>query len=247
MKVKKYLPVITASFLLLLVGCKSKKDQTAESSLKGTSETKEIAIEEYDKINTAIPFTIVYHQKDEPASLRLEGDAYLISKLQVVTQGGILQLSCPADLDTTETLPLTIYTNSKELSLIATADKEQIHLHGEIKGSKLDIRNNGVAYIMAENLQYKALAITLKGLGTYNLEGKVTAASFNISGSGEILSPNLEVGNLDIYSYGSGNAHVYATQSLYVVSNGSGNVYYKGKPKKIDSKVRGTGKVEAEK
>lgn len=232
--------------IFLMVGCTSKNNKSnSANELIGQEETKEFTLsEDYDKLNTAIPCDIIYEQKDEPAHIHVEGDAYIISLLKVEVVNGALQISLQKDIEPLNEYKETkIYTSSKQLAMAIIAGSSEVHLKGTIKGQSLDIRSNSSSDIIADDLQYQAVAASLNGSGDVKIKGKTTAATYTLNGSGDIEAEEFKVDNLQIYLFGSGDANVNVNKSLYVVSNGTGDIKYTGKPKKVDSKINGNGTV----
>lgn len=85
---------------------------------------------------------------------------------------------------------------------------------------------------------------SISGSGDITLGGG-TANNFqiNISGSGHVKSFGFVTQQATVNIEGSGNAEITVLQNLNATINGSGNVYYKGNPPTVDSKISGGGQV----
>jgi hypothetical protein len=76
------------------------------------------------------------------------------------------------------------------------------------------------------------------------LSGKGTDLEINISGSGSVDAESLEAENCVAKISGSGKCEVNASKSIDARISGSGSVYYKGDPVKVNSHSSGSGKVK---
>ena len=65
----------------------------------------------------------------------------------------------------------------------------------------------------------------------------------NIYASGSVKSFGFAAQQTVVNIEGSGNAEVTVLQNLNATIKGSGNVYYKGNPASINSKITGSGQV----
>lgn len=85
---------------------------------------------------------------------------------------------------------------------------------------------------------------TIAGSGNIVLEGG-TANNYqiNISGSGSLKSFGMVSKQAVVSLTGSGNAELTVLQDLNATINGSGNVYYKGSPATVTSKITGSGQI----
>ena len=87
------------------------------------------------------------------------------------------------------------------------------------------------------------LKVTLTGSGDIDLKinSKNTAAALN--GSGDLKAFGLIAENTEITVSGSGDGKVYASENIKARVIGSGDIIYKGNPKKEDTKVSGSGDI----
>ena len=78
-----------------------------------------------------------------------------------------------------------------------------------------------------------------------NLSGKATDFEVSVSGSGDIRAYDLTAEFVDAQVSGSADIKVTANQMLKARVSGSGDITYKGNPKKIDTKSSGSGDIES--
>lgn len=92
--------------------------------------------------------------------------------------------------------------------------------------------------IEAENVE-----ATLSGSGDINLEGRATSLDIQVSGSGDIKAYELEAEFATVQVSGSADVKVTVNQSIDARVSGSGDITYRGNPKKIKSKSSGAGDI----
>lgn len=93
------------------------------------------------------------------------------------------------------------------------------------------------------NLSLKVVNVTtsISGSGTIDLQGSAENLNCSIAGSGSVNAYDLKADKVSINIAGSGSVKTTAITKLKSKLVGSGNVYYKGKPNKIDTKSVGSG------
>lgn len=85
---------------------------------------------------------------------------------------------------------------------------------------------------------------SVRGSGDVRLKGKTQNFVAEVTGSGDLQAYGLESADTDITVNGSGDANVYASENLKARISGSGDISFRGNPKKEDSKVSGSGSIE---
>ena len=68
--------------------------------------------------------------------------------------------------------------------------------------------------------------------------------TIHISGSGDIDTENLQAEKVNIIISGSGDCRVHVIDQLVAKTSGSGDIYYKGTPKMLDSRASGSGSIK---
>lgn len=85
--------------------------------------------------------------------------------------------------------------------------------------------------------------LSIQGSGDAKASGKVGAVVAKVAGSGDVNASNVEARDATVEVSGSGDVEVWATDTLTVSIAGSGDVGYKGDPKKVTKSVAGSGSV----
>lgn len=87
------------------------------------------------------------------------------------------------------------------------------------------------------------LEAKLSGSGDIKLIGKTNQISAIVNGSGDISAFEIIAENAKAEVSGSGDVKVTCTEFIEARVSGSGDIEYKGKPKKQDTKVAGSGSI----
>lgn len=85
--------------------------------------------------------------------------------------------------------------------------------------------------------------VSVSGSGDMSLAGTAKNVEIKISGSGDIKAYDLSADNVTATVSGSADIKVTANEVLTARVSGSGDIYYRGNPKKVDSKTSGSGDI----
>jgi hypothetical protein len=126
-------------------------------------------------------------------------------------------------------------------------------LEANVSGSG-DIKISGTAYtfdssvsgsgdVNANVVCESTSSFGISGSGKVLLQGKSKSFNASISGSGSIKGENFSTQTAKIKIAGSGSVDLEVTDELDVSIAGSGDVRYRGNPKKVNSHAGGSGSV----
>lgn len=93
------------------------------------------------------------------------------------------------------------------------------------------------------DVESNTMTASMSGSGDMNLSGRTGTFEATISGSGDIKAYDLEADNVEATVSGSANIKVTAREMLKARVSGSGDISYRGNPKKIDTKTSGSGDI----
>ena len=85
----------------------------------------------------------------------------------------------------------------------------------------------------------------MSGSGDMDLSGKTNDLDVQVSGSGDIKAYDLDAEFVTAQVSGSADIKVTANQMLKARVSGSGDISYKGNPKKIETKTSGSGDISS--
>lgn len=119
---------------------------------------------------------------------------------------------------------------------------------GEIVGKKTIESDNLTTDISGSgditlSIKAKSVATNVSGSGEISLSGETSDFDVRVSGSGEVKAYGLSAMNVSANISGSADIEVTATEMIKARVSGSGNITYRGNPKKIDSKSSGSGEI----
>lgn len=114
----------------------------------------------------------------------------------------------------------------------------------EFKGraKELELTDSGSGRIHADVEAEKVTAF-IRGSGSIKLKGRTKELDHTLSGSGALYAFDCPASVVKVMVRGSGITQVNAADSLDVTISGSGNVMYKGVPVKLQTAIRGSGRV----
>jgi hypothetical protein len=126
-------------------------------------------------------------------------------------------------------------------------------LEADVSGSG-DVKISGTAYtfdssvsgsgdVNANVVCESKSSFGISGSGKILLQGKTQSFNASISGSGSIRGENFSTQTAKIKIAGSGSVDIEVTEELDVTIAGSGDVRYRGNPKKVNSHAGGSGTV----
>ncbi len=93
-------------------------------------------------------------------------------------------------------------------------------------------------------LNTDTLKISNEGTGSLTLAGKANYASISEDGTGSLRAEKFKVKELHVKLEGTGDAVLYASNSIYIEASGTGDVSYAGPAKVMELQSTGTGSVK---
>mgnify|MGYP001431883678 CR=1 FL=1 len=90
------------------------------------------------------------------------------------------------------------------------------------------------------------LSLNISGSGDITARGEVQKLLAKINGSGDIISKELLSRDATITINGSGDATIWASNSINAKINGSGDIKYYGNPIDTKTEVNGSGNISSE-
>jgi len=106
-----------------------------------------------------------------------------------------------------------------------------------------DVELNGSGDLVLDNLKQKSLSIEIHGSGSANAAGSVDTLRLAIMGSGSARLAQLAARSARVFIAGSGNADIEPSDAADIFIAGSGDVRLHSHPKRLNSKVAGSGQI----
>lgn len=178
----------------------------AGSAAAGRQENRPVA--DVTAVSVSVPMKLVVLQGEREA-LTLEGDERALSEIETVVENGTLRIRVAKGRSGRARHRIRGVLSVKTLASIALA---------------------GSGDVIAPRLRGEALRLSVTGSGDIHVGGKVASLRASITGSGDIRAAELEARRVKVEIVGSGDALVWAVESLDVSVAGSGDVRYLGEP-----------------
>lgn len=215
-------------------------------AIKGNGNTVSIdrSVGEYEEIAVSGWFYVDLVSGKE-GQLVVEGEENLLEYIITEVQNGKLVIKQEKGVNLKpsnweEGIRITVPVESIDaLNLSGSAD---IVGKTTLKTSNFKTAMSGSGDITLD-LKTESLSATMSGSGDMNLSGKTKDFEATISGSGDIKAYDLIADNVEATISGSADIKVTANKMLKARVSGSGDINYRGNPKKVDTKTSGSGDV----
>ncbi len=138
---------------------------------------------------------------------------------------------------------LIVNITIQKLEAIKVSSSGRVKGRGTIKADDLELSVSGSGRITLDT-NADELESSISGSGRIEVEGVSSYNDVSISGSGRYLAENLEAEEYYVSISGSGNCKINVSKKIDAKVSGSGRIYYKGNPDKINSRVSGSGSVK---
>lgn len=215
---KKFLVFGLLSVVMIMASCKKEK-------IKGTGEiiTEPRSVADFYNVSLSGSSDVFITQGND-FEVKVKGYENIVPELETKVQDGTLLIAFKPNTNVSNDNS-EVHITMPNLNSVALSGSGNINAAGSFSGSG----------------NFKA---TIDGSGNIVLEsGDANNYRVDISGSGSVKSFGMISKQAAITIAGSGNVELTVTENLNSTINGSGNVYYKGNPPGVYSKITGSGQV----
>lgn len=210
----------------------------------GNVVTVERSVGDYDAVALAGWFDVELVAGNE-GELTLKGESNLLEYIKTEVKNGKLIVKVEKGVNLKPSnwnSGIYITVPVETINSVTLSGSGDIVGKTTLKSDNFDTRISGsgdiTLAIEAENVE-----ATLSGSGDINLEGRATNLDIQVSGSGDIKAYELEAEFATVQVSGSADVKVTVNQSIDARVSGSGDISYRGNPKKIKSKSSGAGDI----
>ena len=206
---------LTTANIITIISC------TAVNSIKGSGNiiSENRALTNFSSINLIGSIDVNIHSSDE-YHCTVIGDDNIIPYIITEVVNNSLQISINKNYSSTEVLEVNVNAS----------DYDEVSISGSGNINIIDFKNDN-------------LSLNISGSGDITTNGEVQTLIAKISGSGDIISRELISKYATITINGSGDAKIWASDSISAQINGSGNIEHYGNPINITSKINGSGNI----
>ncbi|RXR28331.1 DUF2807 domain-containing protein [Flavobacterium piscinae] len=220
--------------------------QWGQEKIKGNGNiiSKNITTSDYDEIGVAGAFHVTLVEGKE-GKITLKGEENLLEYVIIETDGSNLKIKTEKGISLypSKGKKIEIIVPVEDISAASLAGSGDIIADFTIKTTQFKVALAGSGDITLR-LDSDTIEASLSGSGNIKLGGKTANLEASVAGSGDIEAFELTTQNSKLNVSGSGNISTNCTEYIEARVAGSGDIEYKGKPKKVDTKVAGSGKIK---
>jgi len=172
-------------------------------------------------------------------SVKLETDENLQDIVDIYVEDGNLVVKNKESIK--KSTEMNLFVSVRELRLLKINGAATLDATDVIQGKELEINVSGAVDGTME-VDVACLNVYCSGAATLNLSGRSGCANYEVDGAATIKAYDLRSDEVEIDVRGTGNAQLYADESLNIKVSGMANIDYKGNPRMTKS-MRGMGSV----
>uniref|UniRef100_UPI0040487694 head GIN domain-containing protein n=1 Tax=Polaribacter sp. TaxID=1920175 RepID=UPI0040487694 len=213
--------------------------KTVRGNGKVVTETRKTS--DYDGISIGGSFDVVL-VKGKEGKITLKGESNILDYIETEVSGSTLKVKYKSNVDIRTTRKLIVTIPYRDIDKVSLGGSGNITSEGTIKTSEMALSLGGSGEINID-IDTKELKTSIGGSGNINISGKAKEMTCSIAGSGSIRAYDLKTAVVTANIAGSGSINATVSDEINARLVGSGNIYYKGNPKKIKSKSVGSGNI----
>lgn len=210
----------------------------------GNITTENRSTSDYDTVKCAGSFDYILVAGTE-GQLTLEGESNLLPYVITEVKNGSLYIKTQKGKNISpsrnETIKITI--PFKDLDKVSLSGSGDLWNEDRITEDDLEVSLSGSGDVILD-IQTTNVSGKVTGSGDVTLKGSTTNLKAGVTGSGDFHGFDLKSINTDVSVTGSGDAEVVCNGDFRARVTGSGDIEYRGNPKKHDTKVSGSGSIE---
>ena len=206
-----------------------------------TTETRSTG--DYDGIKCAGSMDYILVAGTE-GKIKLERESNLLEHIITEIKGNdlIIKIEKGVNLSPSWNKTIKVTIPFKDINSVSLAGSGDLWNEDKINATDFDVSLAGSGDVVL-NIEASSVEGSLAGSGDITLKGNTNQLMVKLSGSGDIHAFGLQSDHTDASIAGSGDIEIVSNKSLKARVTGSGDIEYKGKPSKEDTKVSGSGSI----
>lgn len=244
----------TLAFMLICTGACAVKTSSSDffggKTVKASNKyvTKDIRVDDFNKIDLVGSPDIVYKQKPGKPSIEVYTSDNIVDLLDIYTSNGTLYVKFKKGVRVSYN-KLEINISSEHINDIRVSGSGDIKLTGNIQTDDMNLSIAGSGDIYGESISSTGgFKVSIAGSGDTEMKNIQCAnMSLSIAGSGDMQIDNaVTSGTTDVAIAGSGTVKLNgSTQEAELKISGSGDLYASGyQAKRVSASVSGSGNIE---
>jgi hypothetical protein len=213
------------------------------SKVKGNGNiiTEKRTTSNYNGIRSSGSFHVLLVNGKE-GEITLKGEENILPLIETIIENNTLKIRFQKNTNVRTTKKVIITVPVTDIETITLAGSGNIESKNVLKGENIITKLSGSGSInLVANTEEINAEIT--GSGNINLEGTAVLFNTKITGSGDVKAYELQAEEVQIKITGSGSVKANVSKRIAAKITGSGNVYYQGNPKYVNSKTTGSGSI----
>jgi len=233
------------AIVVILVFTTSMNAQWFGKKVRGNGKmiTKTRTVSDYDKISAGGSFDVKLVAGTE-GKVTIYIDENLLPYLITEVVNNKLKIKWKKGVNISSRSNILMTVPFKDIDEVSLAGSGDVYSEDVIKANSFKTALAGSGDIKLK-VDASDIVSKIAGSGDIALIGNTNTLSCSIAGSGDIQAYELISNDASVNIAGSGGVKLNVKDNLKARISGSGNIYYKGNPKKQDVKVNGSGNVSS--
>lgn len=242
---KNYLGlVIILCLVLVTLACGVNFNFAADEAVRGSGKvvSEERTLSGFSQVSLANQGDLVIEFGDEE-KLVIEAEENLLQYIESDVSGGKLQIGTRNNVNIRPTRSIRYFLTVTQLEGL------EVLSSGSITASNIvvdrftaEIKSSGNMRI--DSLDADQLRVEVLSSGNIDIsDGQVEDQVIRINSSGDYDAARVQSISAEVDINSSGSARIWVTDSLDVEINSSGNLYYRGEPARLFTRINSSGKV----
>jgi len=236
---KKSILLIT----MILIGTSAHAQWWKRIKGNGNTITQTRQTANYDKVSVSGSFDVQLVRGEE-GEITLKGEENLLEHIEVYVKNNVLILKVKDNINLSSSWnkTITIEVPVIEITGVKLSGSGDISTQTTLKATDFNAAVSGSGDISLA-IEATNLYVQISGSGDINLSGSADDLTVKVSGSGDVNAYDVAAQDATVTVSGSADVTLTVKGTLNAKVSGSGDIQYKGNPKKVVSKVSGSGDV----
>ncbi len=204
-----------------------------------TTETRKV--NDFDRVNVGGSFDVRLVEGNE-GKISIEGEENIIPYIETIVKNNKLKIKFKKNINIRTTKKLVVTVSFESIDGVSLEGSGNVVVNKKIKEEDISFSIAGSGNIKAM-VNAKTIRASIGGSGNIKLKGSTNNLKCSIAGSGDVKAYELKTSYLKASIAGSGDIQTSVSKKIKASVVGSGSIYYKGKPKHIDTSSIGSGDV----
>ena len=202
---------------------------------------QKIAVSSFDAIALSTSASVFVTEGDTP-SVEVEASTDDFENMTIKVDNNTLEIKNKSNWGWSNHSEVKVYVTMSSLSKLSISGSGNIISKSNFKTNDLEISVSGSGDVEFD-IEAAEVVVKISGSGGVELTGNSANVILKISGSGKLDAENMEANTYDIAISGSGKCRINVKEAMDSRISGSGSIYYKGNPNKLNNHSAGSGKV----